>query len=118
MGQQVYSCELGESSGGVGTGGILVIECKVSKFGWVMKVWSLCESSSISLSVELVPEFNYFKKLQVFKFLNPVRRFPSKVVHQNEIWQEEILKWRDCSEQPLKSEQKSFLKTAGRCTSG
>jgi hypothetical protein len=33
---------------------------KVPKFG-----------SEISLSGELVPEFNYFKNIQVFKFLNP-----------------------------------------------
>jgi hypothetical protein len=34
---------------------------RVPKFGY-----------RISLSGELVPDFNYFKKFQVFKFLNPV----------------------------------------------
>ncbi len=40
---------------------------KVPKFG-----------SGINLSGELVPEFNYFKKFQVFKFLNLYERFPSE----------------------------------------
>jgi hypothetical protein len=42
--------------------------------------------SAICLSGELVPEFNYFEKFQVFEFLNPRGLVPSKVVPQNEIW--------------------------------
>ncbi len=40
--------------------------------------------SRISLSGELVPEFNYFEKFQDFKILNPFGLVPAKVVTQNE----------------------------------
>ncbi len=36
--------------------------------------------SGSSLSGELVLEFNYFKKFQVFEFLNPFGLVPTKVV--------------------------------------
>jgi hypothetical protein len=64
--------------------------------------------SRISLPGKLVPEFNYFKKLQVFEFSNPVgsHQFCSTFW----IWREESLKWWDSSEQPLKSEQIFFEK--------
>ncbi len=48
--------------------------------------------SGISLSGELVSEFNYFKKFQVYKFLNPCGLVPAKVVHRNEIWWEVFFK--------------------------
>ncbi len=69
--------------------------------------------SKISLSGELVSEFNYFEKFQVFEFLNPFGLVPAKVVPQNEIRWEVILKWHDGSEQPLKSEWRRFFENGG-----
>jgi hypothetical protein len=48
--------------------------------------------SGSSLSGELVPELNYLRKFQVFKFLNPFGLVPTQVVPQNEIWLEVNLK--------------------------
>jgi hypothetical protein len=61
-------------------GGILFIECKVLECGWVVgRLWSvLCGrvpkfGSGIRLSWEWVPNFNNYKKFQVFDFFfNPV----------------------------------------------
>jgi hypothetical protein len=72
------SCGLGleELSRGVGTGGILVVECKFWNVGELLQVCGLwfvvCGrvpnfGSGSSLSGELVPEFNYFKS---FTFSN------------------------------------------------
>jgi hypothetical protein len=50
--------------------GLWFVVCgRVPKFG-----------SGSSLSGELVLEFNYFKKFQVFEFLNPFGLVPTKVV--------------------------------------
>jgi hypothetical protein len=95
MGGGVHSCGLGleELSRGVGTGGILVVECKCWNVGGLLQICGLWFfgrvpklGSGISLSGELVPEFNYFKKFQVFKILNPFGLVLVKVVPQNEIW--------------------------------
>jgi hypothetical protein len=40
--------------------------------------------SRIKLFWDLVPGFNYFKKFQVFEYLNPFGLVPAKVVPQNE----------------------------------
>jgi hypothetical protein len=91
MGWQVHSCGLGfeEYSRGVGTGGILVIECKVLRLQvCCCRVWSVvCGrvanfGSRIRLSGELVLEFNYFEKCQVFEFLNPVGWATAKAVQR------------------------------------
>ncbi len=54
---------------------------RVPKFGF-----------GICLSRNMVPEFNYFLKFQVFKYFNPCGLVPAKVVPQNEILREEFLK--------------------------
>jgi hypothetical protein len=66
--------------------------------------------SGICLYGDLVLEFNYFKKFQVFKYSNPFGLVPAKVVPRNEIWWEVILKWRDSLEQPLESQWRSFFR--------
>jgi hypothetical protein len=78
MGWCIYSCGLGleELSRGVGAGGILVVECQCWNVGGLLQVCGLwfviCGrapkfGSGISLSWELVPEFNNCKS---FKYSN------------------------------------------------
>jgi hypothetical protein len=70
-------------------GGILVVECKCWNVGGLLQVCGLwfvvCGrvpkfGSRISLSGELAPELNYFKKFQDFEFLNLFGLVPPKVV--------------------------------------
>jgi hypothetical protein len=69
------------------------------KCGWIVAgLWLVvCRrvpkiSTGISLSGELVPEFNYFEKFQVFDFINKFGLVSTKVVKQNETWCEVFLK--------------------------
>jgi hypothetical protein len=99
MGWWVHSCGLWfeELSGGVGTGGILVIECIFWNVGGLLQV---CGLWFVEEFQNLVPEVvclgswfrNSIIKKKIFEFLNPFGLVPAKVVPRNEIWGEVILK--------------------------